>query len=86
MSDLLCKECKHAKWRPWYPLSYRCHRTLIPAVTKFDPVTGPVTTPAHYDACFSQRFNGDDRCGKEGKFWEPKNKNGLFKLIKKEVY
>lgn len=55
-------------------------------MTKIDPVTGPVTTPAHYDACFSQRFNGDDRCGKEGKFWEPKNKNGLFKLIKKEVY
>lgn len=83
---LLCKDCKHSRWRPWHALSHRCYRVRIPAVTKIDVVTGPITTPAHYESCFSQRFDGDDNCGKAGRYWQPKHKKDLFKLIKKEVY
>jgi len=86
MSELLCKECKHSRWRPWHALTYRCYKTLVPAKVRADVVTGPVVEPAYYDSCFGQRFDGENRCGKAGKFWEPKNKKGLFKLIKKEVY
>lgn len=82
MEQVLCKDCKHAKWRPWYILSYRCMKVLMPEVVKTDLVTGPKVTPAHYESCFSQRFDGEGKCGKVGKFWEPKNKKGLFKLIK----
>jgi hypothetical protein len=79
---LLCKDCKHAKWRPWHAISYRCHRDVVPEVIKIDYVTGPIITKKHYDSCFAQRFNGDDKCGPEGKFWEPKHKKHLFLAIK----
>lgn len=83
---LLCKDCKHSRYRPWYAISYRCHRAPVPAETKVDPVTGPSTTPSHYESCFAQRLDYTDGCGKAGRFWEPKRKKDLFKLIKKEVY
>jgi hypothetical protein len=78
---VLCKDCKHAKWRPWWLLSYRCYKTLLPAETKIDLVEGPSTKQARYDSCFSQRLSSG-ACGKAGKFWEPKNKKDLFKFIK----
>jgi hypothetical protein len=82
MSELLlCKECKYAKWRPWYLMLWRCTRVKVAETVKVDPVTGPVVTKAHYESCFSARY-GD--CGKDGKYWQPKHKKFLFKLIAKE--
>lgn len=78
---LLCKECKHAKWRPWYFHVWQCHRAKVGETVKEDPVTGPKTIQAHYESCVSARY-GD--CGKSGKHWQPRHKKFLFKLITKD--
>ena len=54
---------------------------MVPAETKIDPVTGPITVKAHYESCVMARLSFGP-CGKEGKFWAPKNKPDLFKFIK----
>jgi hypothetical protein len=48
-------------------------------------VLGEKKVPAKYDSCGVARIGNpsrDDRCGEDGKFWEPKNKRDLFKYIK----
>ena len=92
-SNLLCKDCKHS-FRKWSEiiftdsLSLRCRLAFHPAEIKFDPVIGPIKEAEYHDRCSSQRYESlvkhEDRCDAEGRFWEPKHKKGLFKLIAKD--
>ena len=80
--QVFCKDCKHAKWRPWYLFSWRCHKQFIQQEVRIDPVTGPSKRGGHYSSCIDMRGEGDGKCGPDGKFWYPKHKRDLFKLIK----
>lgn len=92
MSELLCKECKHS-FRSLKNIlilgtseyAYTCRLSHKAAHTVMNPVVGPIKVEEKYDSCGISRLKGQP-CGQEGKQWEPKHKQGLFKLIKKEVY
>jgi hypothetical protein len=89
--DMLCKDCKHA-FLPWHDLPnwlffrnqywYKCRRSGKTIEVEFNPVTGSKSLPADYKSCYQERgFLGD--CGKEAKYWSPKHKKDLFKLLKR---
>ena len=78
---VLCKDCKHAKWKPFKLYTWYCHREIVPEKIEENFVTGHKVTPAHYPSCSIERLSHSP-CGKDGKFWTPKNKKDLFKLIK----
>ena len=97
MNDqLLCKECKHSfrqlsdfpQWGSGY--EWRCRLNYIENEVVVNHVTGNTIKPAYYERCNLTRMDylSKDRnsniCGKEGKWWAPKHKTGLFKLISKE--
>jgi len=90
-ADMLCKDCVHA-FVSWYDYPnklltpgqqwYKCKRTSKQSVIDFNPVTGGTKMPADFKHCFSERgYLGD--CGKDAKYWSPKNKHDLFKLLKR---
>jgi hypothetical protein len=91
MEQVLCKNCKHS-FKLWHEIimstsiSLRCRLAYHPEEIKIDPVTGPQKHEAYYDRCGYARttaFSSEpDKCGKEGKHWQPKNKRDLFKYIK----
>ena len=91
-SLLLCKECKHSftPWSEWLLSGrmIRCRLALRPAEIKFEPVRGSYTEPEYYERCASERLslhmNSGEHCGPRGRFWEPRHKRHLFKLIAKE--
>lgn len=94
MDTLLCKDCKHS-FKPWTDFIHgdwalRCRISYKEETTTINLVTGPVTEPAHYLRCSTARLDylsdplKDSNCGKAAKFWQPKHKSGLFKLIAKE--
>lgn len=96
MKDLLlCKECKHS-FRKWSELpqwgmghEYRCRLAWQPEEVEHDPVTGPKKVAGYYKRCSMVRLhesNYKNECGKEAIHWQPKDKKGLFKLIKKTAY
>jgi hypothetical protein len=89
--DLLCKDCKHSfrKWSefPQWGLGheYRCRKTWNPETVEHDPVLGSRKVHGHFSRCSLVRLheaNYKNNCGKEGKWWEPKNKKLLFLAIK----
>ena len=92
MSELLCKECRHS-FRSFKNMmilgaseyAYTCRLSHKPAHTVNNPVIGVVKVAETYDSCGISRLKSQP-CGPDGKLWEPKFKQGLFKLIKKEVY
>ncbi len=85
MSEVLCKDCKHAKWNPFKLHSWYCTRTLVPEKVDQNFVTGHKIRKAHHEPCSFARIGhqeGGTRCGTSGQFWEPKHKKDLFKFIK----
>jgi hypothetical protein len=90
--QVLCKDCKHSFRRvvDWLShgsasFAYSCRNSYKPAHLEPDLVLGVKKVPATYDSCGVARIghpSREDRCGAEGKFWEPKNKRDLFKFIK----
>ena len=94
MNDqVLCKDCKHSfrKFADWMAhgsasFAYSCRKSYKPAHTEPDLVMGEKKVPAKYESCGVARIGtpGRDhgRCGEEGLWWEPKNKQDLFKYIK----
>jgi hypothetical protein len=87
--DMLCKDCSHS-FIPWYdypsrwlssgPFWYKCKRSGKKIEVDFNPVTGGKTLPADYKSCHSERgYSGE--CGPSAKYWSPKHKHDLFKLI-----
>ena len=91
MSELTCKTCKHSfrKWSefPQWGLGheYRCRKAWNEETVENDPVTGPKKVSGYYSRCSLVRLHEADykkNCGKEGTWWEPKNKKFLFLAIK----
>jgi hypothetical protein len=78
---VLCKDCKHASWNPLRLYSWQCRREKVPGKINEDLVTGPKFEKPYYESCEIARASFST-CGKEGKFWAPKNKKDLFKFIK----
>ena len=91
MEQVLCKDCKHS-FKPWSEIflpksiALRCRKAFHTKTIKVDPVTGPEQQEAYYDRCAVARATAfasePEKCGKDGKNWEPKNKRDLFKYIK----
>lgn len=86
---LLCKDCAYS-FVPWIdkismlisPSAYwhKCRRTGKVVEVNFNPVTGGKKLPADYQSCSSERgYSGS--CGKDAKYWTPKHKHDLFKLL-----
>ena len=94
MTDLLCKDCKHSfrQWSDWWlppSIALRCRLKLVEAKTTVDPVTGPKHEDAYWERCSTMRqtwTSKPDNCGERGQFWQPKHKQGLFKLIAKKEH
>lgn len=96
MSDLLCKDCKHSfqLWHdrilfnsPRYTL--RCRLSYQTEVIEKNYVTGHKMKKPEYELCSSARYSylskeKDVNCGEQARFWEPRHKTGLFKLIAKQ--
>jgi len=87
--EMLCKNCVHA-FVPWhdYPSTwltpgqhwYKCKRSGKQVEVDFNPVTGGRTLPADYKSCYAERgYSGE--CGPGAKYWSPKHKHDLFKLL-----
>ena len=66
----------------------RCRLALRPAEIKFEPVKGSYLEPEYYERCAIERMNlhanPGEHCGPKARFWEPRHKRHLFKLIAKE--
>jgi hypothetical protein len=88
-TTLLCKDCTHS-FIPWADkitalLSgsqhwYKCKRSGKQVEINFNPVTGGKVLPPDYKSCYMERtYSGE--CGKEAKYWTPKHKHDLFKLL-----
>ena len=93
---LLCKDCKFSKLSTINNIMtlggmvgtkdfmYKCSKAVTPAREIIDPVTGPAKIKAEVSYCSIERKHGD--CGPTAKFWIPKHKKDLFKLLTKETY
>jgi hypothetical protein len=91
---LLCKDCKFSKMsfgNTIFTLGglvgtkgfmYKCSKTFKPAHDELDFVTGPERIGANMSYCEVERKHGD--CGPTGKYWTPKYKKDLFKMLTKE--
>lgn len=78
---LTCKDCIHRQIH-WVYLDYQCNRAYDRA--KIDLVTGKKVYSARFDCDYQRRENlVIDVCGPEGKYWSPKKKKDLFKLLKR---
>ena len=91
MEHVICKDCKHSfkLWDEFFmptSIALRCKLAYHPTEIKLDPVTGPETIKAYHERCGQARgtafLSEPEKCGKDGKHWEPKNKRDLFKYIK----
>jgi hypothetical protein len=66
-----------------------CKKSYVEAEIVPNEVMGPKISEAHYQRCSTARLHlisdkeKDKNCGKDGRFWEPRNKKDLFKFIKK---
>lgn len=88
---ILCKDCKH-RFVPWYMWfsgasekhKPHCRKSHVPAQTIYNPVTGDEHEEARYQSCAVFRIGRSQpgNCGTDGYYWEPKNKQDLFKYIK----
>ena len=95
-NDLLCKDCRHS-FQTWSDRllmtnprhSLRCRLSYQTELVEKNWVTGHRVKPPEYELCSSARYqylskDKDVNCGEQARFWEPKHKTGLFKLIAKE--
>jgi len=89
--EMICKDCIHGyvKWDdlPNYWLFggvhwMKCKRTGKLDDTAFNPVTGYTKKKLEYKDAWQER-NRQGGCGPSAKYWSPKNKNDLFKLLKR---
>lgn len=88
---VLCKDCKHSfiPWADRFSLletryTMRCRLDYKEEEVDKNFVTGHKPKPAHYARCSMARLSlsSVDTCGEQGKFWQPKDKRDLFRLIK----
>lgn len=93
MSEYLCKDCKHS-FRPIgrilafgfnSPHTFMCRKSYTEDHYEPDKVLGKKFVKGGYDPCTLARLTYDDRCGDKARWWQPKEKRDLFKLIVKEA-
>lgn len=82
-----CKDCKYFELH-WadrlfgkYDRANCLHTKEIWGV--YDPISGKKTEKVSIMYCEHYREDFGDRCGEKGKYWIPRDKNDLFKLIRK---
>jgi hypothetical protein len=94
MSDqVTCKDCKHStrglalnerigSWASDPSGKFlKCQHSLKKEVM-YNPVNGHTVIKQELDYCSTQRkFDHDDLCGTNGRYWVPKHKKDLFKLM-----
>jgi len=89
---LLCKDCKHS----FVPYGHRLFFIFTKYVTdenvfmckkskegyrRWNPVTGFETIETPVQRCSNYR---ETHCHREGRYWTPKHKKDLFKLLTKD--
>jgi hypothetical protein len=99
MTEYLCKDCIHSRCSKIYTFfhyiiefkapgsySYRCAKSPSGEKITFNPVTGNEKVKVEMERCETMRrsFVGEDRCGPEAKYWTPKKKKDLFKMLTKD--
>lgn len=85
---VLCKDCKNS-FRTFGDIitwgtskyAYKCKLSHKPEHFEDNPVNGPMKVKESYENCSISRID-PKLCGAEGKNWEPKHKEDLFKFIK----
>jgi hypothetical protein len=96
--QLLCKDCKHSfrrfadfpQWGSGY--EWKCRKSFKEESITENVVVGNKVKPAYYESCsiarmeYLSKSKNEEGCGKEGRWWQPKDKKHLFLLIKKEAY
>ena len=95
IEQVLCKDCVHSyiRWQDYpFALSDRslytyCKRSYMEPTNEFDPVIGNKTIPGGYRLARVERMsmysNNKERCGSEGKYWQPKDKKNFLLYIKR---
>ena len=93
---LLCKDCKFSKMGVFYNITtlggrvgtkgfmYSCSNAIKPGQNIVDPVTGPEYIEPEMPYCEIERNHG--QCGPTAKYWVPKKKKDLFKMLTKEQH
>jgi hypothetical protein len=95
VTEYLCKNCIHShidlddrlfgylfNFGQFSKHYYRCKKTLTKKHFNSNPVTGSERVETHMEWCSVTRTN-TEACGSEGKWWTPKHKKDLFKLLKR---
>lgn len=90
----LCKDCKFSTMSVGNRIftlngpvgakgyMYKCTKTYTPAHDRIDPVVGSEHIKSSITYCQVERKHGD--CGPTAKYWTPKHKKDLFKMLTKE--
>lgn len=94
MSMYLCKDCKHSRMLMIDKIftlggrvgvidaNYKCAKFPQEATIVENMVTGPQKVKPKLPYCEIVRRHGE--CGQNAKYWAPKNKKDLFKMLTKE--
>ena len=96
----LCKDCKFSKMDFFNTLNtlggrvgvkgfmYKCSNAIKPKHEILDPVCGLEKIKTAMPYCTIERTAGsqNDRCGPDARYWKPKHKKDLFKMLTKESY
>lgn len=95
MTDYLCKDCIHSRistfgkygsyffeWSPPKGHWYKCAKTVSQEKKEIDPVTGPKKIKSTMQYCDIERKHGE--CGMNARYWAPKKKKDLFKMLTKD--
>ena len=94
---LTCKDCVHSRMslvNRIFTLNglvgndsvfYKCAKFPVAEIISADPVIGVKKEPAKLPYC-SQTRKEYGECGESGKFWQPKHKKDLFKMLTRESY
>lgn len=92
---LLCKDCVHSRMDtfikifslngllPVDEVHYKCYKFVRPEREIIDMVTGPKKLKEKATFCELARTD-PKQCGTEAKFWKPKHKKDLFKMLTKD--
>ena len=85
MTEVLCKDCKHAKASLWDRImqsSYAFKCTIDEAwnAPKADRVTGK-SSVGYYDSCAVMRVG--NACGPDAKRWVPKDSKMVFMYLQR---
>lgn len=94
---LACKDCIHSQvslLNRIFTLNglvgddssfYKCTKFPVAAIISSDPVLGVKKEKAKLPFCsLTRREYGE--CGENGKYWQPKHKKDLFKMLTKEEH